>query len=80
MSGLLAGARHSTTENTGVGRTWAVVVGAGMAAARLASVVVARGGDVTLLGDEDHAPYNRILLSAVLEGSHDEAALKLGIR
>lgn len=57
-----------------------VVVGAGMAAARLADDLVARGGEVTLLGDEAHAPYNRILLSAVLEGTHDEAAIGLGLR
>jgi NAD(P)H-nitrite reductase large subunit len=60
------------------GRT--VVVGAGMAAARLADDLVARGRTVTLLGDEPHAPYNRILLSAVLEGTHDAGALELGLR
>jgi len=57
-----------------------VVVGAGMAAARLADEVAGRGGRVTLIGDEPHAPYNRILLSAVLEGTHDPAALELGVR
>ncbi|WP_370246990.1 FAD-dependent oxidoreductase [Nocardioides sp.] len=55
-----------------------VVVGAGMAAQRLAECLVARGHrDVTLLGDEHHLPYNRILLSAVLEGSHPSRALTL---
>ncbi len=63
-----------------------VVVGAGMAASRLAELLP----DVTLLGDELHAPYNRILLSAVLEGSHhpqtlgmrvpDHVDLRLGVR
>lgn len=57
-----------------------VVVGAGMAAARLADEVAARGGRVTLIGDEPHAPYNRILLSAVLEGTHDAGSLALGLR
>lgn len=57
-----------------------VVVGAGMAAARLADGLVARGVDVTLLGDEAHAPYNRILLSAVLEGTHAADAIGLGLR
>jgi len=57
-----------------------VVVGAGMAAARLADDLVARGGEVTLLGDEAHPPYNRILLSAVLEGTHGAAAIGLGVR
>ena len=52
-----------------------VVVGAGMAAARLADGL--RGHDVTMLGDEAHPPYNRILLSAVLEGTHDAASLAL---
>ena len=32
---------------------------------------------VTVLGDEPHAPYNRILLSAVLEGTHRPEALTL---
>ena len=52
-----------------------VIVGAGMAAARLADGLT--GHDVTLLGDEAHAPYNRILLSAVLEGTHDPSSLAL---
>lgn len=52
-----------------------VIVGAGMAAARLADGLPRH--DVTLLGDEVHAPYNRILLSAVLEGTHDCASLAL---
>jgi assimilatory nitrate reductase electron transfer subunit len=57
-----------------------VVVGAGMAAARLADELAAAGRPVTLLGDEAHPPYNRILLSAVLEGSHDVASLALPLR
>ena len=52
-----------------------VIVGAGMAAARLADGL--RGHEVTLLGDEAHPPYNRILLSAVLEGTHDASSLAL---
>jgi assimilatory nitrate reductase electron transfer subunit len=56
-----------------------VVVGAGMAAARLADALAATR-PVTLLGDEPHAPYNRILLSAVLEGSHDPGSLTLPLR
>jgi assimilatory nitrate reductase electron transfer subunit len=57
-----------------------VVVGAGMAAARLADDLVGEGQEVTLLGDEPHPPYNRILLSAVLEGTHDPAGLTLRLR
>ena len=52
-----------------------VVVGNGMAGARLVEDVLARGGgdrfDVTVFGDEPHGNYNRILLSSVLAGSHD---------
>lgn len=56
-----------------------VVVGSGMAATRFVEVLVARGAGrhVTVLGDEHHPPYNRILLSAVLEGSHRADALTL---
>jgi assimilatory nitrate reductase electron transfer subunit len=55
-------------------------VGAGMAAARLADGLIDVGHEVTLLGDEPHPPYNRILLSAVLEGTHDPAQVALRIR
>ena len=54
------------------------MVGGGMAAVRLAELLV--GADdlaVTVLADEAYAPYNRILLSAVLEGTHSVGALTL---
>ena len=66
-----------------------VVVGAGMAAVRLAELLgssasqapmASREADdpgITLLGDEPHPPYNRILLSAVLEGTHSPDALTM---
>jgi assimilatory nitrate reductase electron transfer subunit len=55
-----------------------VVVGSGMATTRLVEGLVALGQTgVTVLGDEPHAPYNRILLSAVLEGTHRPEALTL---
>lgn len=62
-----------------------VVVGSGMAATRFLEQLVARGGTdahgrrfrVTVLGDEPHPPYNRILLSAVLEGSHQREEITL---
>lgn len=58
-----------------------VVVGSGMAATRLVEELVARGAaatmDITVLGDEPVAPYNRILLSAVLEGTHRPESLTL---
>lgn len=51
-----------------------VVVGNGMAGARLVEEVIARGGrdlfDVVVFGDEPYGNYNRILLSSVLAGSH----------
>lgn len=58
--------------------TRVVVVGGGMAAVRLCEHLA--GDDrfaVTVLSDEPHAPYNRILLSAVLEGTHAATALTL---
>jgi len=78
MTGVsrLDGARTSTT-----GRKRLVIVGNGMAATRLVEELVARGAAgslaITVLGDEPHAPYNRILLSAVLEGTHRPEALTL---
>ena len=49
-----------------------------MAAARLVEELVARATpDVTVLGDEPHPPYNRILLSGVLEGTHAPESLTL---
>ncbi|MEQ6899900.1 FAD-dependent oxidoreductase [Nocardioides sp. YIM 152588] len=58
-----------------------VVVGSGMATTRLVEELVARGvhtrDRITVLGDEPVAPYNRILLSAVLEGTHRPDALTL---
>jgi len=55
-----------------------VVVGGGMAAVRLSEHLA---GDerfaVTVLADEASPPYNRILLSAVLEGTHSADALTL---
>jgi nitrite reductase (NADH) large subunit len=51
-----------------------VVIGNGMAGARLVEELVARGGGerwaITVFGEEPHGNYNRILLSAVLAGSH----------
>ncbi|MET9296144.1 FAD-dependent oxidoreductase [Streptomyces sp. NPDC003077] len=55
------------------------VVGAGMAAARFAERYAAFGGTgtVTLYGAEPHPPYNRVLLTDVLTGRYDPAALTL---
>lgn len=56
-----------------------VVIGGGMAAVRLVEGLVARSydGSVTILAEEQQAPYNRILLSAVLEGTHGVEAITL---
>src|SRR5262245_30445026 len=52
-----------------------VIIGNGMAGARLAEDTLARGGseifDIVMFGDEPYGNYNRILLSGVLSGSHD---------
>ncbi|SFF32132.1 nitrite reductase (NADH) large subunit [Blastococcus tunisiensis] len=52
-----------------------VVVGNGMAGARLVEEVLERGGDsfrITVFGDEPHGNYNRIMLSPVLAGEEHE--------
>ncbi len=51
-----------------------IVIGNGMAGARLVEEILARGGcdlfDVVVFGDEPYGGYNRILLSSVLAGHH----------
>ncbi|MFE9653763.1 FAD-dependent oxidoreductase [Micromonospora sp. NPDC006431] len=56
-----------------------VIVGYGMAGARLAAELHARDGDrkVTVLGAEQHRAYNRIMLSALLAGKLDEPDVEL---
>jgi nitrite reductase (NADH) large subunit len=52
-----------------------VVIGNGMAGARLVEDVLSRDGgvlyDIVVFGDEPYGNYNRILLSGVLAGTHD---------
>jgi len=52
-----------------------VVIGNGMAGARAVEEILARGGadqfDITMFGEEPYGNYNRILLSDVLNGSHE---------
>jgi nitrite reductase (NADH) large subunit len=52
-----------------------VVIGNGMAGARCVEEILARGGSekfsITMIGDEPHGNYNRILLSNVLNGSQE---------
>ncbi len=51
-----------------------VIIGNGMAGARLVEELLARKGrelfDIVVFGEEPHGNYNRILLSSVLAGSH----------
>jgi len=62
-------------------RTKLVVVGNGMAGARVVEEILARGGarlfDIVMFGEEPYGNYNRILLSDVLNGSHQEADIFL---
>ena len=57
------------------GKQKLVVIGNGMAGARLVEDILARGGaeqfEFVMFGDEPYGNYNRILLSSVLSGSHD---------
>ncbi len=57
-----------------------VVVGAGMAAAATVEAALRHAPDrfeVTIVGAESHAPYNRVLLSGVLAGAIGEQELAL---
>jgi assimilatory nitrate reductase electron transfer subunit len=59
-----------------------VIVGGGMAGARLAEELRRRDPhgelvDITVVGDERHPAYNRVLLSSVLAGSLGPAAVRL---
>ncbi|HEX5336754.1 MAG TPA: FAD-dependent oxidoreductase, partial [Propionicimonas sp.] len=69
-----------TTDLTGVDPgERLVVIGNGMAAIRLVEELVRRRASlrVTVIGDEPGPAYNRILLSALLEGSHPADGLSL---
>ncbi|WP_062299216.1 FAD-dependent oxidoreductase [Demequina maris] len=56
-----------------------VVIGHGMVGSRFAQDAAARvpGAHVTVLGREDTAPYNRVLLSSVVAGKADADAIAL---
>lgn len=58
-----------------------VIIGNGMAGARLAEEVRSRDAgksfDIVMFGDEPYGNYNRILLSGVLAGTHDPADIFL---
>lgn len=55
-----------------------VVIGNGMAGARVVEEILARNAlmfDITMIGAEPHGNYNRILLSNVLNGSQDSSEI-----
>jgi nitrite reductase (NADH) large subunit len=58
-----------------------VVIGNGMAGARAVEEILSRGGadqfQITMFGQEPYGNYNRILLSDVLNGSHEESEIFL---
>jgi len=58
-----------------------VVIGNGMAGARTVEEILARGGadqfDICMFGEEPYGNYNRILLSDVLNGSHQASEIFL---
>src|SRR5258708_17039347 len=58
-----------------------VVIGNGRSGARPVEEILARGGaelfDITMFGAEPLGNYNRIMLSAVLDGSHQAADILL---
>ncbi|MEU6391986.1 FAD-dependent oxidoreductase [Streptomyces sp. NPDC046939] len=51
-----------------------VVIGTGLAGTRVAARL---GGDAVLIGEEPHAPYNRVLLAEVLAGSYGPEVIRL---
>ncbi|NUS79852.1 MAG: NAD(P)/FAD-dependent oxidoreductase [Streptomyces sp.] len=60
------------TSNTRV-----VVIGAGLAGVRLARRLGELGTPVTLIGEEEHRPYNRVLLADVLAGRYSPDVITL---
>jgi assimilatory nitrate reductase electron transfer subunit len=60
------------TSNTRV-----VVIGAGLAGVRLARRLGELGTTVTLIGEEEHRPYNRVLLAEVLAGRYTPDVIAL---
>ncbi|MDN3020374.1 FAD-dependent oxidoreductase [Streptomyces sp. S.PB5] len=60
------------TSNTRV-----VVIGAGLAGVRLARRLGELGTSVTLIGEEEHRPYNRVLLAEVLAGRYSPDVIAL---
>lgn len=85
MAAILGGARRLAPpwpgDDPADRRARLVVVGNGMAGARLVEEVLERGGGeqyrITVYGAEPHGCYNRIMLSQVLAGEEHEDAIVL---
>src|SRR6266568_2691631 len=60
------------TSNTRV-----VVIGAGLAGVRLAQRLGELGAPALLVGEEEHRPYNRVLLAEVLAGRYAPEVIAL---
>ncbi|CAL9570138.1 FAD-dependent oxidoreductase [Streptomyces sp. Tu 3180] len=54
-----------------------VVIGSGLAGVRLARRLGELGTPVTLIGEEEHRPYNRVLLAEVLAGRYGPEVIAL---
>lgn len=54
-----------------------VVIGSGLAGVRLARRLGEFGTPVTLIGEEEHRPYNRVLLAEVLAGRYSPEVIAL---
>lgn len=65
------------TLDTMTSNTRVVVIGAGLAGVRLARRLGELGTPVTLVGDEEHRPYNRVLLAEVLAGRYSPEVIAL---
>jgi assimilatory nitrate reductase electron transfer subunit len=57
--------------------TRVVVIGAGLAGERLARRLAELGMSALLVGEEEHRPYNRVLLAEVLAGRYDPDVIAL---
>ncbi|MFF3416974.1 NAD(P)/FAD-dependent oxidoreductase [Streptomyces sp. NPDC002698] len=60
------------TSNTRV-----VVIGAGLAGVRFARRLGELGGSALVVGEEEHRPYNRVLLAEVLAGRYEPEVISL---
>ncbi|MFJ5259607.1 NAD(P)/FAD-dependent oxidoreductase [Streptomyces sp. NPDC088387] len=58
-------------------KTRVVVIGAGLAGVRLARRLGELGTPALLIGEEEHRPYNRVLLAEVLAGRYDPDVIAL---